>query len=156
MLGGKRVAESVKYYEHDDLAYSNRRSEANRKMNTPYDDTYDRSRQPDVVDQLAHNVETATRANASSQRLSLIEKSYLLIIAAMVIGLTVWNLVIQYKDDQLITATFEYQVKTTEIQTHTDLILNELAAKYDYNSIRQVANENGMILQKTQVRNVGE
>lgn len=150
------MAESVKYYEQDDLAYSNRRSAANRKLNTPYDDTNDKSIQTDNVDQLAHNVETATRASATSQRLSLIEKSYLLTIAALVIGLTIWNLVIQYKDDQLVTATFEYQVKTTEIQTHTDLILNELAAKYDYNAIRQVANENGMILQKTQVRNVGE
>lgn len=150
------MAERAGYYEQDDLRYSNRRSSTDRKVNNPYDEDILKSGQPEFVDELAHNVETSTRTSVSTQGLTKVEKSYLAVIGALVIGLTIWNLVIQYKDNQLAQATFEYQAKTSEVQNQTDLILNELASKYDYNTIKQVANENGMILKKSQVRNVGE
>lgn len=150
------MAERANYYEQDDLRYSNRRSSVTREFNNAYDEDIQQSGQPDFVDELAHNVETSTRTSLSTQGLSKAEKGYLAIIGALVIGLTIWNLVIQYKDNQLAQATFEYQAKTSQIQSQTDLILNELAAKYDYDAIKQVAHENGMTLQKSQIRNVGE
>lgn len=150
------MAELAKHYEQDDLKYSNRRSSVKKEYSYPYDGNIHQSGQTEFLDDLAHNEETSTQATISTQRLSRAEKGYLAIIGVLVIGLTIWNLVIQYKDNQLAEATFEYQLKTSELQTQTDLILNELASKYDYNAIKQVANENGMILQKSQVRNVGE
>lgn len=150
------MAEQAKHYEQDDLKYSNRRSSAKREYNYPYDGNMHQSSQPEFLDDLAHSEETSTQATTSAQRLTKSEKGYLAIIGVLVVGLTIWNLVIQYKDNQLAEATFEYQVKTSELQSQTDLILNELASKYDYNAIKQAANENGMTLQKSQVRNVGE
>ena len=88
--------------------------------------------------------------------LTALEQCYLVGIAAIVICLTICNLVIQYKDNQLAAATYEYQTKTSEVSNQTDLLLTELAAKYDYNTIKQIAMDNGMTLQKSQVRNVGE
>lgn len=150
------MAERANYYEQDDLKYLTRRSSANREFNTPFDETIDKSQQEDFGEESAHVVELSTPPTVSTHGLSKAEKCYLAIIGALVIGLTIWNLVIQYKDNQLAEVTFEYQVKTSEVQSQTDLILNELAEKYDYNTIKQVANENGMILQNSQVRNVGE
>ena len=150
------MAERANYYEQDDLKYLTRRSSANREFNTPFDETIDKSHQEDFGEESAHVVELSTRPTVSTHGLSKAEKCYLAIIGALVIGLTICNLVIQYKDNQLAEVTFEYQVKTSEVQSQTDLILNELAEKYDYNTIKQVANENGMILQNSQVRNVGE
>lgn len=150
------MAERVNYYEHDDLKYSNRRSSTKKIYHNTYDESIVTSEPTEYVEHLTHNTASSSHVAVSTQRLSRAEKIYLTIIGALVIGLTIWNLVIQYNDSRLADATVEYQAKTTEIQKQTDLILSDLAAKYDYNTIKQIANENGMILQKTQVRNVGE
>lgn len=99
---------------------------------------------------------TLSRNQAKSLILTALEQCYLVGIVAVVICLIICNLVIQYKDNQLAAATYEYQTKTSEISNQTDLLLTELAAKYDYNTIKQIAMDNGMTLQKSQVRNVGE
>lgn len=90
------------------------------------------------------------------QRFSKREKSYLVLIGVCMLILTICNLVIQYKDDKIALVTQEYQAKTSEIQYQTDVLLNELALKYDYQTIKQIAHENGMSLQNSQVRTVGE
>lgn len=84
------------------------------------------------------------------------EKSFIALISLLVLGLTILNLVVQYKDERIAVVTQEYQTKTTEIQYQTDELLNELAMKYDYQTIKEIAHENGMTLQNSQVRTVGE
>lgn len=152
------MAERVKNFEVD---YSKKYDQAVSEQVGKYETSIATQSLPAQGGQHYQTTSPDTHAALSrnqSKRLVLtaLEQCYLVGIAAIVICLTICNLVIQYKDNQLAAATYEYQTKTSEVSNQTDLLLRELVAKYDYNTIKQIAMDNGMTLQKSQVRNVGE
>ncbi|UUX34001.1 hypothetical protein [Fundicoccus culcitae] len=81
------------------------------------------------------------------------------VVIALVFGVSFvclcLNLVIQYQTEPIIDATQNYQSHTEEIQLQTKILINEIAEQYDYDIIKQVAEQEGMQLEKSRVRNVG-
>lgn len=88
--------------------------------------------------------------------LSFGEKLMLGIVCIVALAMICLNLVIQYQTTPFINATEEIQIVTSDIESQTKILINEIAERHDYDIIKQIAEENGMQLEKSRVRNVGE
>lgn len=166
------MAERAREYEQDYFRKRGNQSMAQRLSERPKNQLAEAvSPAYDQADERQTKAVTTQRETAQPQQqpvvnprpssmtkgpLSKGEKSFIALVSLCVLALTIVNLVVQYKNESIAVVTQEYQTKTTAIQYQTDELLNELAMKYDYQTIKAIAHENGMTLQNSQVRTVGE
>lgn len=166
------MAERARDYEQDYFRKRGNQSMAQRLSEVPTNQiaeaespAYDQadvrqtkaaSRQRETAQLPQQSVVTPRQSSVTKRLLSKGEKGFITLVSLSVLALTIFNLVVQYKNERIAVVTQEYQTKTTDIQYQTDELLNELAMKYDYQTIKAIAHENGMTLQNSQVRTVGE
>ncbi|MGO4936720.1 hypothetical protein ACTQ54_03640 [Fundicoccus sp. Sow4_H7] len=111
----------------------------------------------DTYEHIPNSNQDADRYAATSHSfLSLFDKLIIGIVFLICFVCLCLNLVIQYQTEPMIDASLEYQNHTAEVQLETKIIVNEIAEQYDYDIIKQVAEKEGMQLEKSRVRNVGE
>lgn len=89
-------------------------------------------------------------------RLNRAEKS-LLLVAVIICGLIIVSQVfLHYNNIRTLQAIENYTAKTSQLQQQTSQINEEIAKQFNYERIKQVAIEEGMTLDKSRIRNVGE
>lgn len=84
-------------------------------------------------------------------RLEFLAVTFSLIITlACIVGV----LVMHFQNSQLQMATDQYVQKTAEIQKQTKIMSESITQQYNYGKISEVAKEQNMTIDKSQIRNV--
>ena len=65
-------------------------------------------------------------------------------------------LYLQYNNSQLLEATQQYKVNTAEIQKQSNLMTESITQQFNYDKIKETADENQMSIDKSRVRTVHE
>lgn len=70
--------------------------------------------------------------------------------------LTVGDLMIQYKDAEIIRATQVYEQQTADLNLQTTQLMDHITNQYNFEAIKEAAEANGLQMNESRVRNVGE
>lgn len=111
---------------------------------------------PTVKSPVAIQDDVVVKPVAQSAPLALFELGLLAFFVIVIGSLIALNLNLTYKGAHLQNAAEAYRVQTAELQNQTNLLLSEWIEQFDYSIIKQIAEQNGMQLQRGNVRNVTE
>ena len=91
-----------------------------------------------------------------SGRLSIVETTTIIFTVLVSLMMVVTLLFIQYNNGQLLEATNNYKVKTSDIQKQSNLMTESITQQFNYDKIKQTATDNQMAVDKSRIRTVGE
>lgn len=102
----------------------------------------------------SHQVSQGQQAS----RRVLSRRDILLISAAFLIGLVciILNFRLQADLDEMNQAVASLKDDSYQLQQQTNKLNNEIIEQYDYDLIKETAREEGMVISRSRVRNVGE
>ncbi|MGY4104782.1 hypothetical protein ACWOA0_04060 [Ignavigranum ruoffiae] len=91
-----------------------------------------------------------------SLKFSRAEMAILITSLTMMIVMIAGLLYLQYNNSQLLEATQQYKVNTAEIQKQSNLMTESITQQFNYDKIKETADENQMSIDKSRVRTVHE
>lgn len=94
------------------------------------------------------------RTRIFSLSLTKVEKIVLSITMVIMIVLVAVNLIFQSNLHKIEHAIQNYESQRLNLQAQTDRFYNEMSEQYNYQSIKQVAGENGMTIDSSRVRSI--
>lgn len=111
-----------------------------------------------VISNPAHDIPQERNANVikTQAKLSLVDKIWFSVCAIISVVILMFALTIRMEIVEIDRSIDQIEDRITEYQTQTEQLRSQIIEQYDYTMIKEAAQNNGMTIDKSRVRTVGE
>lgn len=122
-------------------------------------DNYARNSYVGTTHEAVRNIDTDTTDQQVKKRAKALGKGTWIALGVcmcITLILTVCNLVIQYRDAEMIRATQVYEQQIADLNLQTTQLMDQITEQYNFEAIKEAAEAEGLYVDESRVRNVGE